>query len=181
MLLIQNEVINVSNASNLETKKLLELSERKSLKYYNSLYTGFFSQLYIRSNSKINHFFDIEFGDSINEVKRKLQVVYSSIPIGGFLDVLCYKIKIGEHKIEVELHFYQNDLVFFKYAFPFIKNRGEIIHYLNQKYFKNVSHFGFISEGIMDPYDNCLRVCDKEVFTVMYLCRKSSFLAYLNE
>ncbi|CAM1363553.1 hypothetical protein [Tenacibaculum xiamenense] len=181
MLLIQNELINASEVNNSEAKKLLELAERKSLKYCNSLYLEFFNQFYTRTNCKIDHFFDINFGDSLIEVKQKLRVIYSIIAVRSFLDVLCYKIRIGEHRIEVELHFYKNKLVFFKYAFPFIKDRTDIISHLNQKYFMNMNHIDFIDEGAVDLDDNFVRVCEKEVFTVMYLSRESRFLEYLSQ
>ncbi len=179
MLLIQNELISTSEENNSEAKKLLELAERKSLKYCNSLYLEFFKQFYTRTNCKIDHFYDVNFGDSVNEVKQKLQAIYSIIPVGNLLDILCYKIKIGEHRIEVELHFYRNELVFFKYAFPFIEDRADIISHLNQKYFENMTYVDFLYEGAVDIDDNFLRVCNKEVFTVLYLSRRSKFVGYL--
>ena len=181
MLLIQNELTKVFENNNSKTRQYLELAERKTIKYYNGLYLDFFNQFYVRTNCKIDHFFDINFGDSITQVKHKLRVIYLVIPFGNDIDVLSYKIGIGKYKIEVELHFFHQKLVFFKYAFPYIKNKSEIIHYLNKKYFKDFSTIDFSYEGVVDFNDNFLKVCEEDVFKVLYLSRKFGFFNYLKK
>ncbi len=42
-----------------------------------------------------------------------------------------------------------------------------------------MTYIDFLYEGAVDIDDNFLRVCNKEVFTVLYLSRRSKFVGYL--
>ncbi len=158
------------------------VSKYRDINCYLSVYDKLPKKHYsILTEERINHSDDINFGDSIYSVKRKLNVVYSLVKIQRYCHVLFYKMRIGVYKIVVELHFFKSKLVFFKYTFPSINKHKEIEKYVKKKYLNTNQLIDFSNQCIIDKSNSYLRIENEVAFSLYYVSMKFGFADYLKK
>ena len=135
----------------------------------------------ILTAERINHSDDINFGDSIYSVKKKLNVIYSIVKVQRYCHVLFYKMRIGIYKIVVELHFFKSKLVYFKYTFPSINKRLDIEKFVKKKYLDSNRLIDFSKQCIIDKGNNHLRIENEVAFSLYYVSMKFGFADYLKK
>ncbi|CAL2088678.1 conserved protein of unknown function [Tenacibaculum sp. 190524A02b] len=183
MLLIQKKLVEL-----LHTKKYYSNYYNRSITKYRDInaYITLFDRLSkkscpITTDKKINHTACINFGCTLNSVKRDLHASFSIVKAQKFCNILFYKMKIGTYKIVVELHFFKNKLVFFKYLFPSLRNQREIEKQLRNKYLEKNRLIDFDSQYIIDPYNNYIKIDNEVCFSIYYISPNFGFFEYLSQ
>ncbi|TKS56535.1 hypothetical protein FCN74_05730 [Mesohalobacter halotolerans] len=90
---------------------------------------------------------DIVFSENPEFSKHKIKYIkkrygrpnYTIVNNYGFgkIKIYFYRIYLGDHKVNMELHFYKNTLIMYNYTFSHLHNdvqKSEVINLLKQKY-----------------------------------------------
>ncbi|WP_143032123.1 hypothetical protein [Tenacibaculum sp. MAR_2009_124] len=183
MLLIQRKLSELlGNKKYYSNYYNQSISKYRDITCYISVYEKLpEKQSSILTEEKINHSDDVNFGDSMYSVKKKLNVPYSLVKVQRYCHVLFYKMRIGVYKIIVELHFFKNKLVFFKYTFPSLNKHLEIEKFVKKKYLDSNRLMDFSKQCIIDNWNSCLRIENEVAFSLYYVSMKFGFAEYLKK
>ena len=102
------------------------------------------------------------------------------------IKILLYHKFIGQFKIGMELHLFQNSLFNYKFTFPYTtsKERGELLKMLEQKYLNNIS-FAYDTSQIIDRNLSSIVIENTLVFSINYNFNdpfvKDKILSYIKE
>ncbi|WP_299673751.1 hypothetical protein [uncultured Tenacibaculum sp.] len=122
----------------------------------------------------------IRFGTSLKKVKSKLKKPFRIVKQLKYISILFTELKILDYKFIVEMHFYKQELVCFKYIFRDNINKEELKNIIVKKYLKeNFSSFNFNDCHINDEDNNCLFLIDEVNLSVNYIGRKKEFYNYV--
>ncbi len=89
------------------------------------------------------------------------------------INIVTYKQRIGIFKVNIDFHFFKNNLFFYNYIFTNLNatNKNEIIRILENKYLdKNL--FNIKDNYIIDVNENIILLDDSVNFSISYLCDK---------
>lgn len=159
------------------------LRSSRGERFYGDLFTIYKNNIGIKTNTEIKYddnqrFSDISrrrliklFGKPNYEVQMQNTVETS---------VLFYKQKFGAHKVKVEFHFFNNNLLFYVYTFPNIKSINEITQVIQEKYLEG-EKVDIINKNIIDKNNNKIHVRKSVYFEVYYLCNNKNYFEKLSE
>jgi len=117
-------------------------------------------------NKKLN---EVVINDVIKEYGSSNYKIISEDLLG--VEILFYKLKLGEYKMKLEFHFFNDKLFFYSYTFSMnsVKNKNEIIKIIKDKY----SVQGLSDKGknyIIDDNKNMILSNHDINFSIYYLC-----------
>ena len=147
------------------------LNKYKELNSYGDIYDKNISRRKVSTDVKMEYSKHIHFGTSFKEVKklmpsRTFQTSFNSY--GLYRKVLLYRMKLNGQNVKIEMHFYKNQLFFYKYVFSYAKSaeRTEIAKAIIDKY--NLPNLDLTSHSIFDSENNCIQVDDYLELSINY-------------
>jgi len=155
----------------------LSLDKYTTLDYYHSLITEAQSKLNIISQRKIKFndsgFENITKKDIFRQYGKPKYYVKSKNILKT--ELLLYRIRIGGHKVRLELHLYNNHLFFYSYTF-FGIGEGEkyqIVNIIEKKYL-NENPFDYNNSVLIDGQQSIINIVDSVNFTINYIYYNAS-------
>ncbi len=143
----------------------------RSLKSFNAI---------LNTNIKINFFDDVPFGATIKKVKSNINGSFRVVKKIKNITVLFTEIKISSaYKFMVEVHFFKNKLVFFRYVF---KNKTEIKKIeklIKDKYVGTNENIDFNNSCILNEDNNYIFIEDEVKLSLNYITFNYGFYDYL--
>ena len=171
----------------------------------NSYYRrGHYYDQLVSDYSKISSYLCL---NKINSEKNKLPI---EVPIGNFSEmtpkmikntygrpyfrivnnfksfktkILCYRVKIGGHKVRLELHFFEGNVLFYSYTFMYLKNEEifKITDIFKNKY--KVLKFDTEKDALVDSSDCRVSFLQKQdSLKIQYINGESSeFFSKVNQ
>jgi|GEM_PF-1228359 len=105
--------------------------------------------------------------------------IKSKYPISK--EIFFYRLVIGKRRVNLELHFHDNELFFYNYSFPYLKpsDKTEIIKVVESKYL-NGQKYNFKDFNITDSKYNIISINENAIFTISYICFASAFFEELS-
>jgi len=87
------------------------------------------------------------------------------------VEILFYKLKLGEYKMKIEFHFFNAKLFFYSCTFSMsnVINKSEILKIIKDKYSVE-GLFGNGNNYIIDEYNNIILSNNNIDFSLYYLC-----------
>ena len=157
------------------------LDKYKSLETYSTLYQSSIEDEKVSTNTEICFSPDIKFGSTIAHVKKNNPLEYTAYKNTKHFTILLYKIKEEGIKLRLELHFFKNKLVFFKYVFRTSQGKETILDLFSKKYLNSVDYRSLDLSKItlMDGLGNYIKLDDSVFLTVNYFTFKYGFFDYL--
>ncbi|WP_075341034.1 hypothetical protein [Tenacibaculum agarivorans] len=133
-----------------------------------------------KTSEKITFFNDIDFGAHLNRVKSRIKGSFRIVKKIKFIDVLFMEVKLGSYKFIVELHFFKQQLVCFRYIFRDQNEKEVFINLIAKKYF-NLKKLDLFNSYVKDEKSNYIFI-EKEVdFSINYITYEYGFYNYLLE
>ena len=157
------------------------LDKYKSLNTYLKLYTNCNEKEKVFTNTEICFSPAIKFGSTLEEVKKDNPLEHTISENTKDCTILFYKIKEGRYKFRLELHFFKNKLVFFKYIFRSSRGKKTILNLFAKKYLKSEKHRlpDFSKITLTDGLRNHIEIDNAVFLTVDYFTFKYGFFEYL--
>ena len=157
------------------------LDKYESLETYSKLYHSCIEEEKVSTNTEICFSPDIKFGSTIAHVKKNNPLEYTAYKNTKHCTILLYKIKEEGTKLRLELHFFKNKLVFFKYVFRSSQGKETILDLFSKKYLNSVDcrSLDLSKITLMDGLGNHIKLDDSVFLTVDYFTFKYGFFDYL--
>jgi len=157
------------------------LDKYKSLETYSTLYQSSIEDEKVSTNTEICFSPDIKFGSTIAHVKKNNPLEYTVFQNKEGCTVLFHKMIEDGIKLRLELHFFKDKLVFFKYAFRSSQGKEAILDLFSKKYLNSVDYRSLdLSKIILtDSLGNYMKLDDSVFLTVDYFTFKYGFFDYL--
>jgi len=157
------------------------LDKYKSLNTYLKLYTNCNEKEKLLTNTEICFSPAIKFGSTLEEVKKDNPLEHTISENTKDCTILFYKIKEGRYKFRLELHFFKNKLVFFKYIYRSSRGKETILNLFAKKYLKSEKHGlpDFSKITLTDGLRNHIEIDNAVFLTVDYFTFKYGFFDYL--
>ncbi|TYQ00472.1 hypothetical protein C7447_1011088 [Tenacibaculum adriaticum] len=182
MLLIKKKLFGLLNSKKYYNNYYYtkSISKYKDINSYINIYEDFLSSNdIIKTSERISHSSNISFGTDISTAKKEIGTPYKFIKNLNLCDILFYKTKISNYKIDIELHFFKKKLVFYKYTFPFSFYTKEIENQVQNKYFKGNKLIDFKNQLIADANNSFLKIDNEVSFSIYYFSLNHGFYDYL--
>jgi hypothetical protein len=95
-------------------------------------------------------------------------------------EILFYQVKLGLHRANLELHFSDDELFFYSYSFPCLKNedRIRVLQIIESKYLEG-ERCDFEKYTITDDSYNYISIRERGVLTINYIRFASAFFEEL--
>jgi hypothetical protein len=124
-------------------------------------------------------FYQIRIADIKKKYGKSNYHIKSKYPINK--EILFYRLVVGKHRVNLELHFHDNELFFYNYSFPSLKpsDKTDIIKVIESKYL-NGEKYNFQNFNITDSKYNFISVNENIIFTINYICFASAFFEDLS-
>jgi hypothetical protein len=151
----------------------------KNSDYYLSVFEEFDKRKNIPFNEKIRFSSKFDFGSSMRKIRRGVNEDFHTVKTLCNTEVLYSKILIGRDKVLLELHFYKNKLVLFRYTFFNLENKKKIEDILKEKYLNFTKDSNIVDYNVKDPFGNSSYVDDKVVLSVLYFSFNFGFYEYI--
>jgi hypothetical protein len=157
------------------------LDKYKSLETYSRLYRSCIEKEEVFTNTEICFSPAIKFGSTIEHVKKNNSLEYTVFKNTKDCTILFYKIKEEGTRLRLELHFFKNKLVFFKYVFRSSQGKEAILDLFSKKYLNSVDHrsLDFSKITLTDGLRNYMELDDSVFLTVDYFTFKYGFFDYV--
>jgi hypothetical protein len=157
------------------------LDKYRSLDTYLKLYYNSIEKEKVLTNTEICFSPAIKFGSTIEDVKKNNPHEYTLLENTKDCTILFYKLKEGRYKFRLELHFFKNKLVFFKYIFRSSRGKKTILNLFAKKYLKSEKHRlpDFSKITLTDGLRNHIEIDNAVFLTVDYFTFKYGFFEYL--
>jgi hypothetical protein len=159
------------------------LEKYNDLNEYSDVYDQNISRRKITTDVDLEYSKYIQFGTSINEVKKIMpkrthQISFNSNSL--YRKVLLYRVKIHDQNVKIELHFYQNKLFYYKFIFSYASpiERKELSRGLINKY--KLPNLDLTSHTIFDKNRNCIQVDDYMEYTISYTQMNNPFFKIID-
>jgi hypothetical protein len=138
---------------------------------YSDIYDKNISKRKIATKVDLEYSKHIQFGATVSHVKKTMPGKAYLMPFssqGVNRKVILYRIKIGNQKVKVEMHFYKNQLFFYKFIYSYASptERRELTRALISKY--NLPNIDVTSHTIFDKSRNCVQVDDYIEFSISF-------------
>ena len=138
---------------------------------YSDIYDKNISKRKIATKVNLEYSKHIQFGATVSHVKKTMPGKAYVMPFnseGVNRKVILYRVKIGAQKVKVEMHFYKNQLFFYKFIFSYASptERRDLTRELISKY--DLPNVDMTSHTIFDKNRNCIQVDDYIEFSVSY-------------
>ena len=157
------------------------LDKYTSLETYSTLYQSSIEDEKVSTNTEICFSPDIKFGSTIAHVKKNNPLEYAVFQNKEGCTVLFHKMIEDGIKLRLELHFFKDKLVFFKYVFRSSQGKEAILDLFSKKYLNSVDYRSLdLSKIILtDSLGNYMKLDDSVFLTVDYFTFKYGFFDYL--
>jgi len=157
------------------------LDKYKSLDTYLNLYTNCKEKEKLLTNTEICFSPAIKFGSTLEEVKKDNPLEHTISENTKDCTILFYKITEGRYKFRLELHFFKNKLVFFKYILRSSGGKKMILNLFAKKYLKSEEHGvpDFSKITLTDSSRNHIEIDNSVFLAVNYFTFKYGFFDYL--
>ena len=157
------------------------LDKYESLETYSKLYHSCIEEEKVFTNTEICFSPDIKFGSTIAHVKKNNPLEYTVFQNKEGCTVLFHKMIEDGIKLRLELHFFKDKLVFFKYVFRSSQGKEAILDLFSKKYLNSVDYRSLdLSKIILtDSLGNYMKLDDSVFLTVDYFTFKYGFFDYL--
>jgi len=155
------------------------LGKYTTLDYYHNLITEVQSKLNIISQQTIKFndsgFENVTKKDIFRQYGKPNYYVKSKYILKT--ELFYYRIRIGGHKVKLELHLHNNHLFFYSYTFPYLKEdeKYQIVNLIEKKYL-NENPFDYNSSVLIDGQQSIVNIVDSVNFTINYICYNASDL-----
>lgn len=158
------------------------LSEKhKNLLFYEKLFEKVSNTNTIHTTQDVSFRKKLKFNDSKSKIKKVLGNPAYEITNteNKDIEILFYKIQIGQEKIRCEVHLYRNKLFLFTYQLTYIKHKNSqlMLSILKKNY--KVNHHDIFSNRISDKSDNSLMVSKHIGINLTYVNLTHSFFTFL--
>jgi len=154
------------------------LNQYDNTNSYLSLYKNQSNNVFLKTDTDICFSKTIKFNSSINEVKKELNKPNYHITSNKFnnVEILFYRILIGNHKVKCQMHFFAGKLFLYNYIFSYLQKNesNEIINIIQEKYIPHVNDYS--NQIIIDSNNNCLQINNDVELTVNYFSLNSNFV-----
>ena len=151
---------------------------------YCDIYDKNISKRKIATQLDVEYSKHIQFGASLSNVKKSMpgkpyQMPFSSNGVNR--KVVLYRLKLGSQKVKVEMHFYKNQLFFYKFIYSYASpsERRELTRALISKY--NLPNVDVTSHTIFDKNRNCIQVDDYIEFSISFTEMGNPIFALIEE
>lgn len=182
------EIIRKTLARVLNTRKYYTSYYRNAIyKYtdftaYFELFSNISSQLNVTITEKEIAFLeDIPMGSSFNAVKNRIYGTFRIVRELKHVTMLLSEIKLYDFKFTLEMHFFRDKLVFFKYVFKSKDQKELLIDLVLKKYFKNKKEENRNSFYATDTNNNYIHLEDEVHLSISYLTFNFGFFEHLVE
>jgi hypothetical protein len=169
------------------------VNDLRSIGYYNNLNKNRFIETYLKLYSKcidkekvlidteICFSPTIKFGSTLEYVKNNNPHEYTILENTKECITLTYKIKEGPYRFRLEMHFFKNKLVVFKYIFRSALGEKTVRDLFTKKYLKLEEHRlpDFSKITLTDGLRNHIEIDNSVFFAVNYFTFKYGFFDYL--
>lgn len=136
----------------------------------------------VKTKRKITFLDDLPFGSSFNEIKNRIYGSYRIVRELENISIILSEVKIHNYKFIVELHFYKQKLVFYKYIFKSKEHKNLLLNLMLDKYLnKDEADLRMKNLTITDNDNNRLLLEDEVHLSISYLTFKFGFLEHLFE
>ncbi len=135
----------------------------------------------IKTNSDINYSSDVQFGMQLSKVRSKITVPNRLVKNPNLCDIIFYKTDLENQKFIVELHFFKQKLVFFKYIFPPTTDKEKIKKLIQHKYFNQKTNIDIEKILITDTNKNYMKLENSVNFSICYFSLNFGFYNFLIE
>lgn len=105
--------------------------------YYKVFNSIKFSDEKTNTNVKISFTQNLSFGNSLNNIKDRFNGSFRVVKQLEGLKILLSEIKISQYRFILEMHFFNDQLVFFKYIFRNLEHKKVLLDMIREKYLKN--------------------------------------------
>lgn len=144
---------------------------------YLFLYHNCTKNNFINTNVEISFSRSLKFGCSIKDIKSKFSLgKYHLQKIKDKqIEILIFKMLIGNHKAKCHLHFFKGHLFYYQFSFQNL-NKGsniELIKTLQEKYLFGIDLLP--DQIITDNFNNCIQIEDDIDLNINYLSLNSAF------
>ncbi len=129
------------------------------------------------TNQEITFSNNISFGANIDKIKRELQHSYRIVPVFDSVRTLFSEIKIQGIKFILEMHFFKDQLVCYRYLFNSLDNVNYIRELVQKKYLKSLPEKPV--KCLVDSEKNYIYIDVGVFFSISYMTTTLGFLDYL--
>lgn len=159
------------------------LSRYKSLETYLNIYHNCIEKKEVITDTEICFSPNIKFGSTIQDVKRDNPHGCNVLESTEDITILFYRIKVGNYKFRLEMHFFKNKLVFFNYIYRSSQSRKMILNVFTKKYLnsKDIKLLDTSKIYLTDGLRNHLEIDNSVFLSVHYFTFKYGFFDYLNK
>jgi len=154
------------------------LEKYDDLNRYCDVYDKNISRRRITTNVELEYSKYIQFGATSTEVKKVMptrthQISFNSE--GLYRKVLLYRVKIAGQNVKIEMHFFKNQLFYYKFIFSYAKpaERRELTRALISKY--NLPNVDLTSHTVFDKNRNCIQIDDYIEYSISYTQMENPF------
>ncbi|MGB0806770.1 MAG: hypothetical protein ACPGRC_08770 [Salibacteraceae bacterium] len=164
------------------TKKIDPLSNRLTeyslLNSYQNIYERNKLKRPIQSKNEISYSAKIPFGSSIQTVKavmtnKPIEALFNTYKLNR--QILLFTEKHKNHQVQIEMHFNDNKLFFFKFLFPEANQelRHSLMKGLISKY--DLPNVDLTLHTAYDKNNHCIQVRDLNTFEILFTNLEASF------
>ncbi|SNR14849.1 hypothetical protein [Tenacibaculum jejuense] len=184
MLLFRNSLINFFTSKKYYTSYYKRVINKYKypesyLKLYHALHTV---PEELETSVLIAFSETISFGASLNSIKSKLKGSYRVVKELNDVYVLFTELKTVGYKFIIELHFYKQKLVHFKYVFRNHTNKNELKYMLMKKYFNEEKIFFEVKDTCIKDVDgNYIFILDEVNLSINYMTYDYGFYNHIIE
>jgi hypothetical protein len=185
---IVNFLGNIKFVGYYKNRKLIELNRHNNLfeykiETYLNIYNRCIENDKVLTHTKICFSPNISFGSSIREVKKNNPNEFNILENTKDWKTLIYKIKVGEHKFRLEMHFFKNKLVFFNYILRTLQDKKNILKLITNKYLslEDYKSLDFSKITFTDGLRNYIDIDNSVLLSVRYFTYNYGFFDYLKK
>lgn len=160
------------------------LEKYNDLNRYCDVYDKNISRRKITTDVELEYSKFIQFGATTKDVrkimpKRTHQITFTTK--GLYRKVLLFRVKIGGQNVKIEMHFFKNQLFYYKFIFSYAKpaERRELTRALIGKY--NLPNLDLTSHTVFDKHRNCILVDDYIEYSISYTQMGNPFFAQIED
>ncbi|WP_408039806.1 hypothetical protein [Tenacibaculum amylolyticum] len=182
------EIIRKTLARVLNTRKYYTSYYRNAIYKYTDFnsYFELFSNIASQTNvtiakKEIAFLEDIPMGSSFNTVKNRIYGSFRIVRELKHITMLLSEIKLYDFKFTLEMHFFRDKLVFFKYVFKNKEQKDLLIDLVLKKYFNKEKEDRCNSLYATDTNNNYIHLEDEVHLSISYLTLNFGFFEYLTD
>ncbi len=135
---------------------------------------------FFSTKEKIAFSNQITFGSTFNQVKNRFYGSFRVVNKVKHITILFSEMKIDKYKFSLEMHFFKDSLVFFKYVFRNNEQKDFLLNMIREKYLNKSNKEIKNQLFIRDNHQNCIYIENEVDLSINYVSFNHGFFEYLS-